>query len=66
MRSFLDNEAAVNFLGIIYTLGSFINFIYITFFDGYIYTWWNFVIAIPVNILLSTIWPIYWAFLRWI
>lgn len=39
-------------------------FIYLTFFDGYVYNWWNWLIAIPVNVFLSTIWPIYWGILR--
>ena len=41
-------------------------FVYLTFFDGYIYNAWNWVIAIPVNIFLSTIWPIYWGVLHWV
>jgi len=39
-------------------------FVYLTFFDGYVYTWWNWLIAVPINIFLSTIWPIYWLILR--
>lgn len=41
-------------------------FVYLTFFDGYEYTAWNWIIAIPVNIFLGTIWPIYWALLHWL
>ncbi len=40
--------------------------IYLTFFDGYIYTSWNWLVAIPVNIILGTIWPLYWGILRWV
>lgn len=40
-------------------------FIYLTFFDGYIYTAWNWIVAIPVNLFLSGIWPIYWLILHW-
>jgi len=41
-------------------------FIYLTFFDGYVYTAWNWIIAIPVNVFLATIWPIYWGVLHWV
>lgn len=41
-------------------------FIYLTFFDGYVYTAWNWTIAIPVNFFLATILPIYWSVLHWI
>lgn len=26
--------------------------------------WWNWLVVVPVNIFLSTIWPIYWVILR--
>jgi hypothetical protein len=39
---------------------------YLTFFDGYVYNGWNWIIALPVNGLLGTIWPIYWGILHWI
>lgn len=39
-------------------------FFKLTFFDGYVYNAWNWVIAIPVNALLSHIWPIYWLLLK--
>lgn len=38
---------------------------YLTFLDGYIYTAWNWIFAIPANIFLGTIWPIYWGILHW-
>jgi hypothetical protein len=37
---------------------------YLTFFDGYVYNAWNWLIAIPANLFLGTIWPIYWLILR--
>jgi hypothetical protein len=43
--------------------GAFSTFIYLTFFDGYEYTWWNWIIAIPINLFLAEIWPIYWLVL---
>ena len=38
--------------------------IFLIFFDGYIYNWWNWIIAIPINLFLGEIWPIYWLILR--
>lgn len=51
---------------IVYGLGGPVTFIYLTFFDGYVYTGWNWLIAILVNIILSSIWPIYWLILHWL
>lgn len=39
-------------------------FIFLTFFDGLSYTWWNWIFILPLNGFLATIWPIYWAILR--
>ena len=49
-----------------YILGDPGTFIYLTFFDGYVYTDWNWIIAVPANLVLSMIWPVYSIFLRWI
>ena len=49
---------------IIYIAGNLATFIELSFFDGYSYTWWNWVIALPINEFLAMIWPIYWAVLR--
>ena len=48
----------------VYVLGNIATFCKLTFFDGYHYNWWNWLIAIPVNEFLATIWPIYWLILR--
>lgn len=48
------------FLLIVYYLGAPATFVYLTFLDGYHYTWWNWLIAVPVNIFLSGFWPAYW------
>jgi hypothetical protein len=50
----------------IYLLSIPMTFIYLTFFDGYIYSAWNWIVAIPVNMMLSTVWPIYWGILHWV
>lgn len=47
-----------------YELPSIATFIYLTFFDGYPYNAWNWLIAVPVNVFLAQIWPIYWLILR--
>lgn len=50
----------------VYLLGGAGTFIFLTFFDGYPYTWWNWVIALGSNAFLSGMWPIYWSVLHWI
>lgn len=50
----------------IYQLVSIGTAIFLSFFDGYIYTWWNWIIVIPINLFLGEIWPIYWGILRWV
>jgi len=48
----------------VYQAGALGTLVFLTFFDNYAYTWWNWVIAVPINIFLGEIWPIYWAILR--
>lgn len=52
------------FLAGLYLAGAVATFVYLTAFDGYTYTAWNWLIALPVNAALSAMWPIYWAALR--
>lgn len=49
-----------------YVFGSFATFGFLTLFDGYAYNAWNWVVALPVNGFLATIWPLYWGVLRWL
>ena len=49
---------------VVWQLGGLATFVKLTFFDGYVYNWWNWIIALPVNAFLGEIWPIYWAILR--
>lgn len=49
---------------IAWQLASLATFVFLTFFDGYQYNWWNWLIAVPVNAILGEIWPIYWLILR--
>jgi hypothetical protein len=62
----IDSEEKVNSFATIYGFGMIATFIYLTFFDGYIYNAWNWLIAIPLNAFLSAIFPIYWGLLHWI
>jgi hypothetical protein len=48
----------------IYVVGDVATFIYLVFFDDYRYTWWNWLIVVPINFFLAQIWPLYWLLLR--
>ena len=61
-----DSDEKVNFFANIYVVGMITTFVYLTFFDGYIYNAWNWLIVIPINAFLSAIFPIYWGLLHWI
>lgn len=50
----------------IYVAAQCLTFVILTFFGGYDYNSWSWLIAVPVNAFLSFIWPIYWGLLRWI
>lgn len=51
---------------VVYSIGWIGTFVFLTFLDGYDYNGWNWLVAVPINGFLATIWPIYWAVLRWI
>ncbi len=53
--------SAAGVLSWAYLAGQIATFVFLTFFDGYIYNWWNWLIACAANAFLSAIWPIYWA-----
>lgn len=38
--------------------------VYLLFFDGTVYTWWNWIIIIPIDLFLGEIWPLYWLIIR--
>jgi hypothetical protein len=48
----------------VFWLGNIATFVKLTFFDGYEYTWWNWIIVVPINEFLAMMWPIYWVILR--
>ena len=56
----------VGMIGWSYSIGALLTTAYLTFLDGYIYNGWNWLIAVPINFFLGSIWPIYWGLLRWI
>ena len=49
---------------LVWQIGGIATFVYLTFFDGYIYNAWNWLIAVPVNMFLAEMWPIYWVLIR--
>lgn len=54
---------AVAFL-IIYNVGALATFGKLTFFDDYNYTWWNWIIVVPLNAMLAGMWPVYWLVVK--
>lgn len=44
--------------------GDAATFIYLLFFNGAKFNWWNWVIIGPIDFFLAGIWPIYWMILR--
>lgn len=60
----MNSDKWLPWIALLYEIGSIATFLNLTFFDGYKYTAWNWLIAIPVNFFLGQIWPIYWAILR--
>jgi hypothetical protein len=50
----------------VYIGGSLATTFFLTFLDGYVYNAWNWIIAVPINLFLGSIWPLYWGLLRWL
>lgn len=48
----------------IYQLAGFATFAFLMSEDSADFNAWNWIVIIPVNIFLSTIWPVYWVILR--
>jgi hypothetical protein len=48
----------------VYWVGDAVTFVYLTFFDGTDYNWWNWLVIVPANFILASLWPIYWLLLR--
>ena len=47
----------------VYLAGNFATFLYLCWED-WPFSWWNWIVLIPLNELLAAIWPIYWLVLR--
>lgn len=48
----------------VFWIGDLATFVYLTFFSGTDYNWWNWLLIVPLNFFLATIWPLYWLVLR--
>ncbi len=57
-----DTLSAALIIG--YWLGSIATFGKLTFFNCYAYTWWNWIIVLPLNAFISGVWPGYWLVVR--
>lgn len=60
----IDDGKRLTIVLALYELVAWGTFFFLTFFDGYRYNAWNWLIAIPVNGFMGQIWPIYWLILR--
>lgn len=47
-----------------YGLAAIATFGKLTFFNCYVYTWWNWVFVLPLNAFISGAWPGYWLIVR--
>jgi hypothetical protein len=47
-----------------YEIVGWATFVKLAFVDNYVYNWWNWIIAIPVDGFMGRMWPIYWGILR--
>jgi hypothetical protein len=45
-------------------IGDIATLVYLLFFDGTQYNWWNWLVIVPADVFLATIWPIYWLVLK--
>lgn len=48
----------------VYSGGQLTTWVYLTFLDGYSYTWWNWPLALVANTFCGILWPVYWTVLR--
>ena len=60
MKAIFENLTAGIF-GIAFLFGDIATFIYLMIHDAPDFNWWNWIIIIPIDIFLATIWPIYWV-----
>jgi hypothetical protein len=51
-------------VAILYEVASWATFAKLAFFDNYAYNAWNWIIAIPVDVFMGQIWPVYWLIIR--
>ncbi len=51
---------------IVFLLGDALTFAYLMAADWPTLNAWNWLIVVPINLFLATIWPIYWGVLHWL
>lgn len=53
----------VGVLVAVYLTGDITTFVYLVVLDAADFNAWNWLIIVPVDLFLASIWPIYWAIL---
>jgi hypothetical protein len=61
-----SSHSIINSGLIVYLIGNVATFVKLTFFDGAVYNWWNWIVLLPLNEALGSIWPVYWLLVRWV
>ena len=50
----------------LYVVGDIATFVYLMFVDWDSFNWWNWLIIVPLNGIIASLWPIYWGLLHWV
>ncbi len=53
-------QRLVSLLWLIYNVGAWGTWIYLTFLDGVIYSFWNWIFILPMNFMQAVMWPMTW------
>ncbi len=64
-KKFKPPSAIAEGIGLLYLLIGVWTFVFQTFFEGFRYNWWNWIIKLPSNWVTGLLWPGYWL-VRWI
>ena len=49
-----------NLFTIVYEVGGIGTFIYLSFFDGLVFNWWNWTLIFGTSFVMGAMWPFYW------
>ena len=49
-----------NLFAIVYEVGGIGTFIYLSFFDGLVFNWWNWTLIFGTSFAMGAMWPFYW------